>query len=208
MVREHQCTLVTLVLHPIWKLWDKRLAGNGGCYARFSARGAGREYGTHEANWKGAFLQSDELQRSRCSCSSRFSVLLMCNPFKQNGWPLAQDLSTQEPPEAVQCDPLLSGVATRMVRDHCFLRHIQWLPGVSGIISHEDQSGSDTCSQLLFSALTRSSKVWWQALRNVLKELAAIGRDQGTCIVKQIVRITFHPVLNLRQSQPMDLIDD
>ena len=62
-----------------------------------------------------------------------------------------------------------------MMRNHGLLRDVQGFPNVSGLVRHEDQSCADTWSQLLLSFVTRSPHIGGKALRELLKELAAMA---------------------------------
>ena len=84
---------------------------------------------------------------------------------------------------------------------HRFFRHVQRKPDVSVEVWHENQSSTDTCSQLLFSLLSGTADIWGNALCQVLQELATIRNDLADRIVKEIEWILLHAVLDRLEPQ-------
>ena len=87
------------------------------------------------------------------------------------------------------------------MRHHSFLRDVQWKSDVTVEVGHKNQSSADTCSQLLFSLLSASTKVGGDALREVLQKLSAVRGDLSDRVVEEIEWITFHSVLNRFETQ-------
>ena len=88
-----------------------------------------------------------------------------------------------------------------MMSHHRFFRHVQRKPDVSVEVWHENQSSTDTCSQLLFSLLSGTADIWGNALCQVLQELATIRNDLADRIVKEIEWILLHAVLDRLEPQ-------